>query len=49
MPILLLAAGQSARMRGRDKLMERVEGRPLIRRQADIARAATSGPVIVAL
>ena len=49
MPILLLAAGQSARMRGRDKLMERVEGRSLIRRQADIARAATSGPVIVAL
>lgn len=49
MPILLLAAGQSARMRGVDKLMQVVEGRPLVRRQADLARAVTSGPVIVAL
>lgn len=49
MPILLLAAGQSARMRGADKLMQTVDGKPLIRRQADIARAVTSGQVIVAL
>lgn len=49
MPIILLAAGQSGRMRGRDKLMEQVDGRPLVRRQADLARAVTSGPVIVAL
>ncbi|MEO9780193.1 MAG: nucleotidyltransferase family protein [Sedimentitalea sp.] len=49
MPILLLAAGQSSRMRGIDKLLQEVDGKPLIRRQADIARAVTSGPVIVAL
>ena len=36
-PILILAAGQSRRMRGRDKLMEVVEGQPLIRRQAEMA------------
>ncbi|MEP1498141.1 NTP transferase domain-containing protein, partial [Pseudophaeobacter sp.] len=28
--ILLLAAGASARMRGRDKLMEDIEGAPLL-------------------
>lgn len=33
LPVLLLAAGRSTRMRGSDKLMEPVEGRPLIRRQ----------------
>ena len=49
LPIILLAAGQSTRMRGGDKLLEEVDGLPLIRRQAKIARAATSGPVIVAL
>lgn len=49
LPILILAAGQSRRMRGTDKLMEPVEGRPLVRRQAEIARAATSGPVFVTL
>lgn len=49
MPIILLAAGQSRRMRGLDKLMQSVDGKPLIRRQADLARAITSGPVIVAL
>ncbi|MDU9003687.1 nucleotidyltransferase family protein [Sedimentitalea todarodis] len=49
MPILLLAAGRSSRMRGIDKLLQEVEGKPLIRRQADIARAVTSGAVIVAL
>lgn len=49
LPIILLAAGQSARMRGRDKLMEEVDGQPLIRRQAKMARAVTAAPVIVAL
>ena len=48
-PIILLAAGQSSRMRGRDKLLEIVEGEALLRRQARIARAATRGAVIVAL
>lgn len=36
-------------MRGRDKLMEAVEGQPLVARQARLARAVTTGPVIVAL
>ncbi len=45
LPILILAAGASTRMRGRDKLMEPVEGRPLIRRQAEMARAAGRFPV----
>ena len=49
LPILLLAAGSSSRMRGRDKLMERIDGVPLVARQAAIARQATRGPVIVAL
>lgn len=48
-PIIVLAAGQSSRMRGADKLMELVEGEPLVRRQARLARSVTSGPVIVAL
>lgn len=48
-PILLLAAGSSSRMRGRDKLMEEVDGAPLITRAAGIARAATEGAVLVAL
>ena len=47
--IILLAAGQASRMRGRDKLLEAVEGQPLLRRQAAMARRATSGPVLVAL
>ena len=46
-PILLLAAGQSSRMRGADKLMQDVDGMPLLRRSALIALGA--GPVIVAL
>ena len=49
LPIILLAAGSSSRMRGKDKLLEDVGGVPLLRRQADVARAATSEPVIVAL
>ncbi|MBD3663090.1 nucleotidyltransferase family protein [Sulfitobacter sp. TSTF-M16] len=48
-PIILLAAGASSRMRGRDKLLEEVDGQPLLRRQAELARGATDGPVIVAL
>ncbi|WP_420012177.1 nucleotidyltransferase family protein [Tateyamaria sp.] len=48
MPIILLAAGSSSRMRGRDKLREEVGGTPLLRRQASIARQV-SDHVIVAL
>lgn len=36
-PILILAAGASRRMGGRDKLMERVRGQPLIRDRAEVA------------
>lgn len=36
--ILILAAGRSSRMRGADKLLEDVDGHPLIRRQAHMAR-----------
>lgn len=49
LPILILAAGQSRRMGGIDKLMQEVDGQPLIRRQAAMARAATYAAVIVAL
>lgn len=48
-PIILLAAGQSSRMRGRDKLLEPVDGVPLLRRQAEMACRVTSGPVLVTL
>ena len=42
------AAGSSSRMRGRDKLLEKVEGMPLLRRQA--GSAVVSGcKVVVAL
>lgn len=43
--ILLLAAGASSRMRGADKLMEPVEGEPLLRRQA--RRAVATGCMVV--
>ncbi len=46
-PIILLAAGQSSRMGGIDKLMQPVDGVPLLRRSAQ--RALAAGPVIVAL
>ncbi|WP_171207633.1 MULTISPECIES: NTP transferase domain-containing protein [unclassified Ruegeria] len=46
-PIILLAAGRSSRMRGEDKLMQQVDGIPLLRRTAQ--RALTVGPVIAAL
>ncbi|MEM1079456.1 MAG: NTP transferase domain-containing protein [Pseudomonadota bacterium] len=45
---LILAAGASRRMAGRDKLMELVEGRPLVARQAALAAKVTRD-VIVAL
>ncbi|MEM9969007.1 MAG: nucleotidyltransferase family protein [Pseudomonadota bacterium] len=48
-PIVLLAAGASRRMRGRDKLLEDVGGMPCLRAQAQKARAATWGEVIVTL
>ena len=47
--ILILAAGASRRMQGRDKLLENVDGMTLLRRQVLRARAATDAPVIVAL
>ena len=46
--ILILAAGQSNRMRGADKMLEPVAGQPLIRRQAQVA-LATGLPVWVTL
>jgi CTP:molybdopterin cytidylyltransferase MocA len=46
--ILLLAAGSSSRMRGADKLLDRVDGVPLLLRQARVA-LATGVPVIVTL
>jgi CTP:molybdopterin cytidylyltransferase MocA len=46
-PILILAAGQSRRMGGTDKLMQVVDGQPLLRRQ--VGRATPLGPVYVAL
>lgn len=36
-------------MRGTDKLLEKVDGMPLLMRQTRIARAATTGKVLVAL
>ena len=47
-PILILAAGTSSRMRGSDKLLEDVDGEPLLRKQTRVA-LATGQPVFVAL
>ena len=47
-PILILAAGASRRMRGQDKLLQVVDGIPLLRRQVLMAQA-TGHPVCVAL
>jgi molybdenum cofactor cytidylyltransferase len=47
-PILILAAGRSARMRGTDKLAELIEGLPLLARIAALARTV-SHQVFVAL
>ena len=46
--ILLLAAGAAARMRGEDKLLQEVDGVPLVRLMATRA-VATGCPVVVAL
>ncbi len=46
-PILLLAAGQSSRMLGRDKLLEDVNGTPILRMLAN--RALSLGPTYVTL
>lgn len=46
--ILLLAAGSSSRMRGEDKLLQEVDGQPLLRLMAGRA-LATGCPVLVAL
>lgn len=48
LPILILAAGASRRMQGRDKLMEIVAGRPLLRHLAEEA-IATGHPVTITL
>jgi CTP:molybdopterin cytidylyltransferase MocA len=48
-PIVILAAGQSSRMRGADKLLYDVGGLPLIRKQAQQALSVTSAPVLLAL
>ena len=47
-PILILAAGQSSRMQGRDKLLEQVDGMPLLRQRA-LAALATSPLVYTTL
>jgi len=47
-PILVLAAGQSSRMGGRDKLLEDVGGESLLRKQVRMA-CATGLPVFIAL
>lgn len=44
--LLLLAAGSSSRMRGRDKLLEDVDGQPLLRRQAEAGIAANLRVVV---
>jgi molybdenum cofactor cytidylyltransferase len=46
--ILILAAGASSRMRGTDKLLQTVGGRPLLRHIAEVA-LATGSPVAVTL
>lgn len=47
--ILLLAAGAGRRMRGRDKLLEPIQGRPLLRRIAEAARDSRAHKVTVVL
>ena len=46
---LVLAAGAARRMRGRDKLLETVGGRPMLRVVAEAALASRAGPVVVVL
>ena len=46
---IVLAAGASRRMRGRDKLMEPVSGRPALRAVAEVATASRADSVVVVL
>lgn len=46
--ILILAAGASSRMKGADKLLQQIDGQPLLRRLAEAARG-TECPVLVTL
>jgi molybdenum cofactor cytidylyltransferase len=46
--ILVLGAGASSRMRGRDKLLQLVKGKPILRLVTDVA-LATGAPVFVTL
>lgn len=48
-PILVLAAGLSSRMRGRDKLLEEIGGTPLLLRQIARLRQASDAPIFVTL
>jgi len=47
--IVLLAAGASSRMRGGDKLLEVLEGEPLLRRSARTALASRASETLVVL
>ena len=44
---IVLAAGQSSRMEGKNKLLEDFKGKPLVRRAAEAAIASKASPVIV--
>jgi molybdenum cofactor cytidylyltransferase len=44
---IVLAAGQSSRMRGPNKLLAEVHGKPLVRSAAEAALASKASPVIV--
>jgi molybdenum cofactor cytidylyltransferase len=46
---IVLAAGAARRMRGRDKLLEAVGGRPVLAVVAEAARASRAAPVVVVL
>ncbi|MEO0362159.1 MAG: NTP transferase domain-containing protein [Pseudomonadota bacterium] len=46
---LLLAAGSSSRMRGADKLLEEVDGAPLLRRSAETLIASRADEVVAVL
>jgi molybdenum cofactor cytidylyltransferase len=46
---IVLAAGAARRMRGRDKLLEPVAGRPVLRAVAEAARASRADDVVVVL
>lgn len=48
-PIVLLASGSSSRMRGKDKLLEKINGTTLIRNRVLECMKATSGSIYVTL